>query len=1179
MRRYLVAALALSLFAASTACKDDPAPTEIDVELFSSVAHLDRIHLKVRDQSVDRDRGYAWAELDVDNVGDRDLTTTPALVRLTQTEALKGKPFLLYATGFVTDAASGGMRLTVGGAITLQYVENTRQVKRVRLNADFLATDRDGDGFRTCGSFEPPTDPAEQNVLDESKNCDCNDNNDRINGFNFEICGDNIDNNCTGWPYDENCADCVEDQPCTTLPPEQWGLAGVGECTLGVFRCVPTVVDGVEVRRLLDVCEGSKGPKPEGTEANGRDDNCNGVVDELTPCLPGTLPRACYNGFIDLEATSELHGAKGECKPGSQRCVNGVWENQCDGQKLPQRPPRDNNEQERADPSFWSGIGFFELAIPTRGLDQCDGLDNDCDGFFDEEPNFDVDGDGYTYCGTGDSPPAVPRQHTVGGEFAHLEDCNDNDPNVHPGAVERCDDGIDNDCSCDHGPSITGDPTQSVSGRNCFNADTYLDCSRREGRANTDPGACDPTGGGTVYYAQFASNPSAPFRLYGCFPCRASYGYTCGNDGVTCANQAEGCCVENACPSNALIDATDASHAPVIYRPYCAEPVAGTCTCGVPPAWQQVAPHTEASAGGIRLDDREDCGAIDCTSYYLGVDSSDGRCYRRSTIPADQAFCMGKPLCAAGDTSPTCCNGETGANCCEGPGDRCNTWEGRGAEASSTRPTCQQVAVGTCVGQNGPTYQFIPVNTDPFNDCAGSIMCDGAGGCLKAAGETCASSAQCNMGLSCVDGVCCGASACGTCQACNVPGSLGTCTPISGLTDDTCNSECTYCDNGTCVTRPNGATDECGTCGQCNGGPGSCVGHSNNEGKNCNGPCTHCSSGSCVAWPNHDTTECGNCQECNGGGGACQNVPNSDNGGKGCIGPCNTCTNGVCVNRLEGDTTECATCQACQGGACVGQTANTGKNCANDCSSCVAGSCLTRGADSNVECGPCQRCDGSNVNCQAVDANEGPSCNGPCSRCTSGSCVGRAQFDFNECAAPACSSCNAPFGSCTVPSGAISAGAQCGGTNEYCCDGICNQPGGDLGTSCGSGACMGFWTCSGTGAVCSTFGQHCDSCSGDTVQERICDATGTCGGTPTNTTGCAVCTRCDVSGGLGSCVNRGYLEDDNDNPNTCNGNNTCNGGGNCLRENGQNCSSSGQCASNCCDDNGTGGCSGNGVCR
>jgi hypothetical protein len=76
----------------------------------------------------------------------------------------------------------------------------------------------------------------------------------------------------------------------------------------------------------------------------------------------------------------------------------------------------------------------------------CDGKDNDCNGIRDDgltmKPFYwDGDGDGYGYlrpvyaC-------AAPRGYiAVGG------DCNDEDPRIHPGAVGRPSDGIDNNCN------------------------------------------------------------------------------------------------------------------------------------------------------------------------------------------------------------------------------------------------------------------------------------------------------------------------------------------------------------------------------------------------------------------------------------------------------------------------------------------------------------------------------------------------------------------------------------------------------------------------------------------------------------------------------------------------------------------------------------------------------------
>lgn len=65
-----------------------------------------------------------------------------------------------------------------------------------------------------------------------------------------------------------------------------------------------------------------------------------------------------------------------------------------------------------ADSDYWINPG-----IP----DECDGIDNNCDGVEDEAP--DEDGDGFTTC----------------------RDCDDEDPNINPDAPEACDH-IDNNC-------------------------------------------------------------------------------------------------------------------------------------------------------------------------------------------------------------------------------------------------------------------------------------------------------------------------------------------------------------------------------------------------------------------------------------------------------------------------------------------------------------------------------------------------------------------------------------------------------------------------------------------------------------------------------------------------------------------------------------------------------------
>ncbi|MFH1465749.1 MAG: MopE-related protein [Pseudomonadota bacterium] len=119
---------------------------------------------------------------------------------------------------------------------------------------------------------------------------------------------------------------------------------------------------------------------------DGRDENCNGVVDE---------------GFTDTDG---------------DRIADCVDVEECDG--------RDNDGDGEIDEGFGDADG--DGTADCLETEACDGLDNDGDGEIDE--GFDADGDGWLPCG--------PAEH----------DCDETDPAVHPEATETDGDGRDQDC-------------------------------------------------------------------------------------------------------------------------------------------------------------------------------------------------------------------------------------------------------------------------------------------------------------------------------------------------------------------------------------------------------------------------------------------------------------------------------------------------------------------------------------------------------------------------------------------------------------------------------------------------------------------------------------------------------------------------------------------------------------
>ena len=187
-----------------------------------------------------------------------------------------------------------------------------------------------------------------------------------------------------------------------------------------------------------------------------------------------------------------------------------------------------------------------------------------------------------------------------------------------------------------------------------------------------------------------------------------------------------------------------------------------------------------------------------CEACNLGIDRGTCRPIPSHADPTDE--CAG----------PLSCNG-TGA-CHRPDGVICINHGDCESGACVDAVCCGTACAGTCeacnvVGQEG-TCAYVPSSTDPSNECAGALSCNGNGSCFRGAGAACTVAAECQSGF-CVDGVCCGSKCDGTCEACDVPGAEGTCSPVPALEDPA--GECApyFCsgDRGLCAAGCNSDTD------------------------------------------------------------------------------------------------------------------------------------------------------------------------------------------------------------------------------------------------------------------------------------------------------------------------------------------------------------------------------------
>ena len=219
---------------------------------------------------------------------------------------------------------------------------------------------------------------------------------------------------CNGW--DDDCDTWIDD-----LDPDRDARTGTawyadddadtyGDTADLVWSCL---APAGRIARPGDCDDLVAATNPAAAErCNGRDDNCDGSVDENS-----AIDAATWYGDADGDGYGSAGAASRACSQPSGAVANAT---DCD------------------DATFAVNPGVSET---------CNGRDDDCDGTSDEasavdapEWFLDADGDGYGH------PTASTRACTApSGRVANALDCNDGATSVNPGASERCN-GVDDDC-------------------------------------------------------------------------------------------------------------------------------------------------------------------------------------------------------------------------------------------------------------------------------------------------------------------------------------------------------------------------------------------------------------------------------------------------------------------------------------------------------------------------------------------------------------------------------------------------------------------------------------------------------------------------------------------------------------------------------------------------------------
>jgi hypothetical protein len=384
--------------------------------------------------------------------------------------------------------------------------------------------DADGDTWGLMGDFVSACDAPSGYVFNDA---DCDDNNSEVNPEAVEICNE-IDDNCNESTdegvqftfYFDNDNDNYGDPASSTLactPPSGY-VADNTDCNDNDVFTYPgalEVCDGIDQDCDIDIDEGTLNPYIPDLDDDGYGAGAGDIVWACT-APEGYVPN-CYN---ELLPSCDCDDNNPEINPGAQEICNGL-DDDCDvdiddadasvtGQQS-YYLDNDGDNYGAGDlifsctlpEDFWSSLNGdcddFDALINPDAQEICNSLDDDCDFDIDDadasiigQQSYYLDNDSDTY-GAGDqifscSLPVNPTSYING-------DCDDNNPDINPGAQEICNGGIDDDCDLD-----ADDADASVTGQDAYypdnDGDTYgagepvFSCIQPEMTALAD-GDCD----------------------------------------------------------------------------------------------------------------------------------------------------------------------------------------------------------------------------------------------------------------------------------------------------------------------------------------------------------------------------------------------------------------------------------------------------------------------------------------------------------------------------------------------------------------------------------------------------------------------------------------------------------------------------------------------------------------